>query len=512
MKKIFTFLVVGLFAFAAQAQEGKTYLLKTLTFEDSDYPTDAPNYLGKTTWSSLIDSPQYGGELLYGENHGDTAHASTSVNYCWYDKGNTNLYSEIPTNWGTRMFWGGGHAISNYWDGNLNNGDYSHQLSVYVADDSGNGQGGHGNNGSDNFCVHYGYKDNSGYSASNLPAIQFKDGENHIIEEMYINNTTYFVNCITNGNGLTAALKDTDYVKIQAIGYKVDGTVSSIRTFELAKGSSFVKKWTCWDLKRLGSVNRVEFNVIGNSNNAYGFSQPAYFCYDDVKVRMPLSEETASAHTLMASRATTESTEKVLYAWNDEIDYGVDLTGDVPEGATCSFEGDNELGANETEYYTIKGLPSNMVIKSIVANVSLGETMYSDMEIEAVWGDKKIAYLNIASMKSQVNGTLPDIQSPQQSEQDYDMKMLEESKTPGSGDLVFKLSSIYGVNEYEAQGVCYTITYEIVEPTGITDVNATSNAVEVARFTADGKRIYAPQKGVNVVRMSDGTTRKVVVK
>lgn len=35
---------------------------------------------------------------------------------------------------------------------------------------------------------------------------------------------------------------------------------------------------------------------------------------------------------------------------------------------------------------------------------------------------------------------------------------------------------------------------------------------EVARFTVDGKRISAPQKGINIVRMSDGTTRKVVVK
>ena len=35
---------------------------------------------------------------------------------------------------------------------------------------------------------------------------------------------------------------------------------------------------------------------------------------------------------------------------------------------------------------------------------------------------------------------------------------------------------------------------------------------EVARFTLDGKRISAPQKGINIVRMSDGTTRKVVVK
>lgn len=35
---------------------------------------------------------------------------------------------------------------------------------------------------------------------------------------------------------------------------------------------------------------------------------------------------------------------------------------------------------------------------------------------------------------------------------------------------------------------------------------------EVARFSADGKRISAPQKGLNIIRMSDGSTRKVVVK
>lgn len=35
---------------------------------------------------------------------------------------------------------------------------------------------------------------------------------------------------------------------------------------------------------------------------------------------------------------------------------------------------------------------------------------------------------------------------------------------------------------------------------------------EVARFSADGKRISAPQKGLNIIRMSDGTVRKVIVK
>ena len=510
MKKISTLFTAALLALAAQAQEGVTYQVKTLTFEDTDYPKDAPNYLGETTWSSLIDSPQYGGTLLYGENHGDTSKTSTDVNYKWYDKGNTNLYSELPTNWGTQMYWGGGHAISNYWNGNLSDGDYTHQLSVYVADETGSGQSGHGHNGSNNFCVHYGYKDNSGYSASNLPAIEFKDAQNHMIEGVYINNTTYFVNCITNGNGLTSALGTGDYVKIQATGYKADGTLSAIRTFDLASDTSFVKSWSHWDLRKLGYVNRVEFNVIGTSDNGYGFSQPAYFCYDDVSVRMPLASSTTT-DTTTSSQLAANSSAKKLRAYNDDFDYFTTLQGDVPEGASIVFDGDNALKAGETETYTIKGMPENTVIKSIKADISLGETTYSDMEVEAYLGGTKIAFVNIAGQLSSVKSQLVDPKYPQQSELIYDMTMLDAAKTPGSGDLVFKLSSINGVNEYEAQGVCYYITYEIIDPTGITNANAESNTEEVIRFTTDGKRISAPQKGINIIRMSDGTTRKVVV-
>lgn len=29
----------------------------------------------------------------------------------------------------------------------------------------------------------------------------------------------------------------------------------------------------------------VEFNITGSSDNGYGYSQPAYFAYDDVAVR-----------------------------------------------------------------------------------------------------------------------------------------------------------------------------------------------------------------------------------
>lgn len=48
--------------------------------------------------------------------------------------------------------------------------------------------------------------------------------------------------------------------------------------------------------------------------------------------------------------------------------------------------------------------------------------------------------------------------------------------------------------------------------TGIEDVTTGSEATVVARYNVNGVQIAAPVKGINIVKMSDGTTRKVLVK
>lgn len=40
--------------------------------------------------------------------------------------------------------------------------------------------------------------------------------------------------------------------------------------------------------------------------------------------------------------------------------------------------------------------------------------------------------------------------------------------------------------------------------------SADANATEIARYSADGRKLAAPTKGLNIIKMSDGTTRKVV--
>jgi hypothetical protein len=49
------------------------------------------------------------------------------------------------------------------------------------------------------------------------------------------------------------------------------------------------------------------------------------------------------------------------------------------------------------------------------------------------------------------------------------------------------------------------------DPSGISSVSS-ANATEAVRYTLDGRQISAPQHGLNIVKMSDGTVKKVMVK
>ena len=109
---------------------------------------------------------------------------------------------------------------------------------------------------------------------------------------MYVNNICYAINCYVDGNGLTANIGLDDWVKLVATGYDKDGkAVETKAELYLCNGpDNIVMDWTKWDLSVLGEVTKIEFNITGSSDNGYGFSQPAYFAYDDVAVRFPKTQ------------------------------------------------------------------------------------------------------------------------------------------------------------------------------------------------------------------------------
>lgn len=264
-----------------------------------------------------IDNPQYCGSLLYGDGMG---FYSQEEAYQWTDSTETGLSHVLPYNWGSYCYWGGGHAVSHYVSGQDSlYGDFNSQLTVYKEGVLGiqTAQGGHDE--SDNFAVHYGYTDNSGFSGDVLPDIHFFDGKARVVDHMYITNTCYAINVYGNGNGLSPKISDNDWVKVLAIGYNDQEEITDTAEIYLCNGpENIVRNWTKFDLSSLGRVVRIEFNVTGSSDNGYGFSQPAYFAYDDVAVRFYEGDElprpTPPTPTSVSDAQSSESkVQKRLY-------------------------------------------------------------------------------------------------------------------------------------------------------------------------------------------------------
>ena len=217
MKRIFTLLIVApLMVSSIQAQTrgtdgSKDYVLRTLTFEDKDYKGTEDN--AQTYWSDLIPASEYGNG-----NGRDS----------WYDENNTEL-SFFPST--TALFPGyGGHAISCYVGNDLEQcGNYMYDIQAYNVTG--------GTNGSKNFCVHFGYLDDSGMGMMNeLVYFEFGDAKERVIDHMYVTNTTYAYNILENGDGWmvpTGGVSDECWFKIVAYGYNLNDELTGVAEFAL---------------------------------------------------------------------------------------------------------------------------------------------------------------------------------------------------------------------------------------------------------------------------------------
>lgn len=70
-------------------------------------------------------------------------------------------------------------------------------------------------------------------------------------------------------------------------------------------------------------------------------------------------------------------------------------------------------------------------------------------------------------------------------------------------------------NDTESDKYCLCMQLILETPGGSTVIlglNGSDKPVAMQYFSLDGKKLSAPQKGINVVKMSDGTSKKVLVK
>lgn len=246
------------------------YELRTLTFEDADCKFDpyTLDYCNKTisTWSDLIDTPQYGGPLLYNDQ--------ATAPYEWADLGNTMLQSSLIDG---GPYWNGGEAISNYSQSDINSVDYTRQLAVATLG---------GYDGSANFAMHNGW--DTPLDRAHL-SWSFADGQARIIDHMYVTSGAYGLCSLKGGNPYASAATESTWVKIIAVGMGVNGQPTGRSEFYLCRNGKPVTEWQRWELAGLGQVLGVWFQMEASEDQTgeYGLNYPGYFAYDNVTVRFP---------------------------------------------------------------------------------------------------------------------------------------------------------------------------------------------------------------------------------
>lgn len=275
MKKFYTvaFLALGVIL-SSSAQED--YDLKVLTFEGEK-------------WSALIDNAQSGGPLLYGEGYGFYTEEEA---YKWYDEGNTELSSTINNSWGSWCYWSGGVAVSNYYT-SYEEGNNTTQLGIDYNKD-----GNHGYDNSSNFAVCYGYNDVlTGYGTDSRPVFTFGDGNEHVIDHLYVNTTAYFLHSVILGDAFqSTTMSDNTKAYLLAEGYDSNGDIIDTLSIAVIEKGTVIRDWTKFDLSSLGKIAtlKLDWKVSDDLIGQYGMTCPAYIAIDNVAVRMPKADGVAA--------------------------------------------------------------------------------------------------------------------------------------------------------------------------------------------------------------------------
>lgn len=258
--------------------EENTPELTILTFEDADAKFEAFTVAGKqmTTWSDLIDTNEYGGELLYGTMDENWNYSGTD--YRWCDEGGTMLSSELVDG---GIFWSGGHAISDHSIADYTAADYTRQLSVLSSQ-----AGAAGHNGSKNFCIHN--NAGTGNSLATLPSLTFADNTPRTIDHLWITNTAYMIATLEGHNFYCSPATADTWIKAVATAYDTTGKQTARSEIYLCQqGKKYLTEWTKWDLSAMGPAVSITFHIEASDDmiGDYGIACPTYFAYDDVAVQ-----------------------------------------------------------------------------------------------------------------------------------------------------------------------------------------------------------------------------------
>lgn len=220
-------------------------------------------------WNALIDSPEYGGKLLYGAS--GSGYADDEEVYEWTDEA-TSLHSKLNGDNST-AFWSGGVAVSNY-HCDITDGGYEKQLSLPTGTEVHSGN---------NFIVAYGYNDGNWNSC---PVFDFKDGKARKVKGLWVTNTSYFLHSLGYGDKFNSSATDKTFIDVTFEGFDSAGISQGKVKCRIQDGKKSLTDWAYVDLSSLGAINsmKVNYEFSDDQNNGYGFAAPAYIAIDDIEI------------------------------------------------------------------------------------------------------------------------------------------------------------------------------------------------------------------------------------
>lgn len=201
----------------------------------------------------------------------------------------------------------------------------------------------------------------------------------------------------------------------------------------------------------------------------------------------------------------------------------------VPSG-TVITKSDVEDFTDPEEEMDNKQIPTNLFVKPIKTDLN-GEKLCVKLRVDVEEIDHgSIAFCLLGNCMSATdkgkydsNGDFVDKLDDLQTE--WKIGNDEETDKAKYGEAKAKLTLVacrkvsqgkdqYGIEQfkYEDVGDCSTVTVHFVYNEKSTGINGISNAdaTVVARYAADGTRLSAPQKGLNIVKLSNGKTVKYI--
>lgn len=224
-------------------------------------------------WSALIDTPEYGGPLLYGADGGGF-YTDEGV-YEWTDEA-TSLHSKLNNAYGSWAYWSGGAAVSNY-HCDIANGSSNTQLSLPTETPAHSG---------DNFIVTYGYSDGSQFATDSRPVFDFQDGVARQVKGLWITNNSYFLHSLTQGDSFNQSATDDTFIDVTFEGFDAAGISQGMVKYRIQDGKKALTDWAYVDLSSLGKINtlKINYEFSKDQDNGYGFAAPAYLVIDDIEI------------------------------------------------------------------------------------------------------------------------------------------------------------------------------------------------------------------------------------